>query len=279
MLNRLMLVLLLFFFAQCGLPAAPPAAQAEPDLNTGKPVRLSPGVYDVPIVLSPSLEGRRSEFRHEFINAQANLRAFAKQYGWEHLTDDPFTKQLEICDNKDGWDDRLRQIDPETPAVIPKTFSACIEHEIFLCVSPDIYFANYPDGREADAFQKLMTHELAHRLHVRICKNDDEKMGPIWFFEGFAIYAADQLNHNVPKLSNGEIWSIVSARDRGSYTKYNVVFRHFLKGTALQEYVQKAEEPKFIDWLKEQESLDAWQQAHGFGSNNTRATAAVRRSH
>ncbi len=33
-------------------------------------------------------------------------------------------------------------------------------------VAPEIYETNYPDGLRADAYIKLMVHELAHRLHV-----------------------------------------------------------------------------------------------------------------
>ena len=51
-------------------------------------------------------------------------------------------------------------------------------------------------------------------------------------------------------LSDAEIWSIVQAKDRGSYKKYNVVFRHFLSGMSLSEYVKKAAEPGFTESLK-----------------------------
>jgi hypothetical protein len=228
--------------------------EAKPTIDTAVSnlVELLPGVYDVPIVLSQSLEGRREEFRQDMIKAQARLRVFANRNGWQKLTDAPFIKQVEIYDTKDGWDNRMRQFyATDAPAEIPKTFSAAIEKEVFFSVSPEVYFANYPDGRlEPDAFIKLMTHELAHRLHVRICKGDEERMGPIWFFEGFAIYAADQLNLNKPKLTEADIWSIVDAKERGSYKKYNVVFRHFLRGMSLPEYVEKAGEQHFTEWLK-----------------------------
>ncbi|MBX9568890.1 MAG: hypothetical protein K2X77_08340 [Candidatus Obscuribacterales bacterium] len=216
---------------------------------------IEPGVFDVPLVLSKSLEPRRSEFRQNVIDAQKKLRAFAKSNAWEQLTDKPLIKRVEVYDTKDGWDNRLRQFYPkEAPKVIPKTFSAAIEKDIFFAVSPDVYLKNYPDGKdEPRAFEKLITHELAHRLHVRICKGDESKMGPIWFWEGFAVYAADQLNYNRPNLSEREIWNIVDAKERGSYRKYNVVFRHFLKKTdSLSDYVSRAGKPDFMQWLKKE---------------------------
>jgi len=218
----------------------------------GDPVELSPGIFDVPIVLTGPLEKRREEFRKDFIEAQTRLRTFACKHGWEKLTGEPFVKQIEIYDTKDGFDSRMRELcSVDAKTAIPRTFSAGIEKDVFFAVSPEIYRANYADGREDDDYIKLITHELAHRLHVRICGGDEEKMGPMWFWEGFAVYAAVQLNENPPVLSDSEIWSIVDARERGSYKKYNVVFRHFLKGTPLPDYVKKAGEPKFRDWLEQ----------------------------
>lgn len=221
--------------------------------KTGSKMRqIEPGVFDVPLILSKSLEPKRGEYRQNVIDAQKKLRAFAEANGWGGLTNEPFIKSVEIYDSKDGWDARLRQFYPkEAPKVIPKTFSAAIEKDVFFAVSPAVYLANYPDGKdEPRAFEKLVIHELAHRLHVRICKGDESKMGPIWFWEGFAVYAADQLNHNRPQLSEKQIWDIVDAKERGSYRKYNVVFRHFLKRTTLPAYVKLAGEKDFMQWLK-----------------------------
>jgi hypothetical protein len=231
--------------------AASEAASIGADVENAAAIEHLQGLSDIRFVLSASLESRREEFRQNYIHAQIRLRNFARQYGWEKLTETPFVTQIEIYDTKDGFDKRMRSFSPdETNAKIPKTFSACIEKGIFAAVSPEIYVENYADGREPDAYEKLMTHELAHRLHVRICKDDEDKMGPVWFYEGFAIYVADQLNLNRPKLSTAEIWSILDASERGSYAKYNVVFRYFLKDAPLPEYVQRAGEPGFREWLK-----------------------------
>lgn len=216
-------------------------------------VEISLGVYDVPVVVSDSLQSRKAEFRKLFINAQKKLSSFARANGWEKLVQAPFVRQVEIYDSKDAFDRKIRSLYPdEKQTVIPKTFSAGIENEILFAVSPEIYLANYEDGREAGAYEKLIIHELAHRLHVRIVGGDEERMGPIWFWEGFATYAADQFAQGKPGLSDADIWSIVDAKERGSYKKYNVVFSHFLKakGLSLSGYVKQAEDPGFRVWLK-----------------------------
>ena len=53
-------------------------------------------------------------------------------------------------------------------------------------------------------------------------------------------------------LSDKEIWEIVNAKQRGSYLKYNVVFKHFLKdkGCSLAEYVKRAGDEDFLSWLR-----------------------------
>ncbi len=216
-----------------------------------KAVQIAPGVFDLPIIVPKSLESRKEEFRDDFIKAEKRLRVFAEKHGWARFTQTPIVKQVEIYDLKSEWDKRARELDPTVPEELPKSFSANIEKDILFCVSPELYFANYPQGKdEKDAYVKLMTHELAHRLQIRILNGDEDKMGPIWFFEGFAIYAADQLNHNKPGLTEAQIWSIADAKERGDYRKYNVVFRHFLRGLSLPDYVQKAGDPNFLEWLK-----------------------------
>lgn len=253
LINRLALLLIISVLLVAGLCSKSTAQNKDKRNTEAKPELISPGVYDVTIILPKSLEPRRKEFRNDFISAETRLRAFAEKEGWAQLTESPFVKQVEIYDIKDEWDKRARQLDPTTPMEIPKSFSATIEKDILFSVSPEVYFANYPEGKkEPDAFVKLLTHELAHRLHIRILKGDEEKMGPMWFFEGFAVYAADQLNNNnKPNLSESQIWAIINEKERADYRKYNVVFRHFLTGVSLPEYVQKASEPKFMDWLKE----------------------------
>ena len=220
-----------------------------------EPTKLAPGVYDVPLKLSQSLEPRREEFRQYLITAQKNLRKFAEKHGWESLTDTPLIGQAEIYDTKVDFDQRAMSLSPEMQGKpIPKTFSAAIEKDVLFAVTPDVYDSNLPQGQEPQAYTKLITHELAHRLEVRIVNGDEDKMGPIWFFEGFAIYAADQYVSNMPKLTEPEIWAIVDSKDRGSYPKYKAVFIHFLKDLPLRDYVKHASEENFNKWLRAREA-------------------------
>jgi hypothetical protein len=94
-------------------------------------------------------------------------------------------------------------------------------------------------------------HELAHRLHVRLVDGHEDRMGPMWFWEGFATYVADQFPGNKP-LTEAQMQQVVEAKERGSYRKYNAVFNHYLKqkNVSLADFVKHAGEPDFNDWLR-----------------------------
>lgn len=217
-------------------------------------IKMEDGVFKVPLILTPDLEPRRDFFESEYLGAQRMVRAFAKKHGWEALTDEPFMDKVEIYGNKPDFDERMIELTGADPATsLPATYSAGLEGRVLIAISPEIYWENYADGREEGAHEKLLAHEIFHRLHVRILKGDEDAMGPIWFFEGFAIYACGQFAHNAPELSEEEIWKIVNSKERGSYKKYATVIRHFLKKRTIEELVGQAGKPDFIKWLKNKE--------------------------
>ena len=90
---------------------------------------------------------------------------------------------------------------------------------------------------------------MAHRLHVRILDGNEDAMGPVWFFEGFAIHAAGQFENY--SLKPAEIWEIVRSTETGSYKKYGAAFRYFLEKTSSQELIKAAGQDRFPEWLEE----------------------------
>jgi hypothetical protein len=155
-----------------------------------------------------------------------------------------------IFDTKESFDRTLLTMagmDPATP--LPATYCAALENRVLLAVAPELYARAYPEGVEEASYEKLLAHEIAHRLHVRILDGNEDAMGPIWFYEGFALFAADQLRHSTVNLSADEVWNVVGDPDRGSYARYAFVFRHFATNAALPVLVKKAGEPGFVDWL------------------------------
>ena len=211
---------------------------------------IEESAYRIPLVLPKSLELQRNDLERTLVAAQRRLRKFAVRNGWKDLVKESFAERAEIYDDQDEFIRRVIEITGADPSTkFPKAFSACLENRIFISVSPDLYNRIYPDGIEKDAFEKLITHEMAHRLHVRILNGNEVAMGPIWFFEGFAIYAADQFeNYNIEPA---EAWGVIKSAERGSYNKYGGVFRYFSQKISIHELIGHAGGEDFIKWLNE----------------------------
>ena len=57
---------------------------------------------------------------------------------------------------------------------IPATYVAGFEKDFFFAVSPEIYATNVAKFVEPDFYEKLITHEMAHKLHVRLVNGNEE---------------------------------------------------------------------------------------------------------
>lgn len=216
------------------------------------PHPIENGIYDIPIRLDAPLENQRDSFRSILFSAQRRLRDFALKNDWIEYIKEPFAKLAHFHADKSSFDHDLLEIcDLDTTIELPQTYCAALEQGVLMSVSPELYRTLYPEGDEADAFEKLLTHEMAHRLHIRILGGDEEAMGPIWFYEGFALYAASQLEKAAPELTTAEIWAIVIDEERQDYRKYVTVFRYFLGKAALHQLIQMAGKAEFVDWLKQ----------------------------
>lgn len=204
------------------------------------------------MVLPDSLEARRGEFQPYVDAAKANILTFAKKSGWEELAAEAFFDSAMIFDEKRNFDHTLLVLaGMDTTMQLPDTYCAALEQRTLIAVSPEYYDRAYPDGREAAAFEKLLTHEIAHRLHIRILHGDEEAMGPVWFYEGFAIYAAGQFSLSTVVLTPQEMIDVMTDPERGSYVRYNYVFRYFVDRIPLRELVTMAGRPDFNEKLIE----------------------------
>lgn len=214
--------------------------------------QIEDSVYEIPIQLAESLEPQRPSFQETFLDAQRRLRNFAQKYYWQHHTKEPFAKLFYVYADKVSFDRNLLETcGLDTTTELPATYCAALEQGILMSVSPELYRTLYPEGDEECAFEKLLTHEMAHRLHIRILNGDENAMGAVWFYEGFALYAAGQFENNAPRLNASEIWDIVNDPERGSYRRYAAVFRYFVGKASIQQLVEMAAKVKFLDWLKE----------------------------
>lgn len=199
-----------------------------------------------PLILSVSLENRRSEFQSKVDSARKNIRNFAEKYGWQDYVKEEFIDSVMIFDDKKCFNINLLKIaGADTSMELPDTYCAALENRILVSVMPEFYSKVYPEGIESESYEKLLTHEIAHRLHIRILNGNEEAMGPVWFYEGFAMYVAGQFTKSEVELSKEEMIKIMNDPERGSYIKYNCIFRYFADKVDLKELIAKAKNENF----------------------------------
>lgn len=220
--------------------------------DSAQPNLIEYGVYDIPIHLAASLEPQRASLHSTMLAAQRRLRDFALKHNWKAHINEPFANRFHVYADKVSFDHDLLEIcGLATTLELPPTYCAALEQGVLMSVSPELYRTLYPAGDEAGAFEKLLTHEMAHRLHIRILGGDEEAMGAVWFYEGFALYAAGQFEKTAPHLTTSEIWEVVSAPERGDYRRYATVFQHFWGKASIQQLIEMAGKADFVNWLKE----------------------------
>lgn len=203
-----------------------------------------------PLVLPKSLEERRIEFINYIEAARKNINAFAEMHEWQELTKEEFIDSVMLFDNKNTFNITLLKLaEADTLMELPQTYCAALEKRTLVAVSPEYYANVYPAGVENRYYEKLLTHEIAHRLHVRILNGNEEEMGPIWFYEGFAMFVADQFSNSVINLSKEKMIDIMKDPKRGSYENYSFIFRYFVKKVPIKELIKKAKDENFNDWL------------------------------
>lgn len=204
----------------------------------------------IPLILPYSLEKRKDEFQTYVNNAITNIKNFSMKYGWEDLTKDDFMDSVMFFDDKNDFNITLLKLaGADLTMNLPDTYCAALERRTLLSVTPEFYSKVFPEGIEEKSFEKLLTHEIAHGLHVRILNGEEEAMGPIWFYEGFAMYVANQFSESDIKLSKEEMIKIMKDPERGSYLKYNYIFRYFAEKIRIKELIYKAKKENFNDEL------------------------------
>lgn len=235
------------------LVAVAAGSEMEASKSTGGANSEEYGVYVVPIKLSPGLETRRKAYAAALLSAQRRVVKFAKAHGWEKFVKESFFDQAEFFDSRDEFIAVLAETYGVQPEELRKgglVLSGVLENRRLMAVTPKMYNDSYPDGREKNAYEKLLAHEIFHRLHVRILGGNENAMGPVWFFEGFAIYAADQFSGSPAKMTDSEIMEVLEATGRGSYKKYSAVMRRLTSKIRIESMVSHASDKDFIEQLK-----------------------------
>jgi len=220
--------------------------------KTDAPIAAAPGVFHLPLRVPESLEAQRGELHKKILSAQQALYDFACRHNWQAHMQTQFAREVRVFTDKTRFNQALVGLcGLEADYPVPSTYSGALEQNVLICLSPTLYRRLYPQGDERDAWQKLLTHEMAHRLHIRLLHGDEDAMGPVWFYEGYALHAAGQMRHQAPKLTEEEIWAVVDSKERGDYRQYVTVFHFFLERLPLAQLVDNAGRADFSRWLRQ----------------------------
>lgn len=210
--------------------------------------KLSFGVYKIPITLNGSIDTTKEKLEENIKRAQMRLKKFSIKYGWKDYIREPFLNNICIYEKQSKLINELVEISDINKEDFPEKISAVINNRKLYILSPKAYLRVYPQGDENNAYEKLITHELAHQLHLRILDGREDLMGPIWFYEGFAIFAADQFQNY--KLKESKIEEVIKSKKRISYKYYGAVIRYLLKKTSLKKLLEKSKSKDFYNWLE-----------------------------
>lgn len=213
-------------------------------------IKISKGIFDVPLVLSDSLKLQENVINQTMLNAQNRIVEFAKKYGFSSLVEPSFIERVEIFDTQEALKKCLMTVlDYKGNIDLPRTFSAALENKVLMSLSPKAYQNIYPiEGEDPLGFERLLTHEIAHRLHTRILNGNEEAMGPTWFFEGFAIFVSNQFPNYT--CSETIMWDIIKNQKQVSYKYFAAIFRYLIEHISLIDLINHAEDIKFYEWLK-----------------------------
>jgi hypothetical protein len=209
------------------------------------------------LVVPDGYEGRRAEIAGSVVTAMSIVSDFAAKYGWSAYLTEPFFNSVEIyLSHQALWRrilDLNRQENIPMPtdaltAALEKNVLAAIVYEEAKRTRPE-YFLSWEDWTRA------LSHEIIHRLHIRLLDGDEDAMGPRWFFESFAIIGSGQLLGKDLQAENaGQAIEFAHSEGRGSYAKYAAALRFFAQRTPLPKILARAGGKDFEEWLRSTES-------------------------
>lgn len=119
-----------------------------------------------------------------------------------------------------------------SPEDVPDTFGGVATNDRFFLASPDLFRTTWDKlygaaTWEERTYHRLMLHELTHTAHAQYAAKvlgDEEKMGPSWFFEGFACYSAGQFSEQ-PALSKADFARQLAEIQAGKKVGYQTFAR------------------------------------------------------
>jgi len=200
------------------------------------------------------MDAREGEFRASVERACAIMAGFAEQQGWSGLVQDCFFDSAEVFSEQAALKQRilgLHGLPPETP--LPDGVVAALEKRVLLAVTPEINARLNPAyAVQDDAWDRLLAHEMVHRLHIAVLGGDEDAMGPQWFYEGFAVVGSGQQLGEPLEYASAEaaLEGALDSESEQAYRRFGAAVRFFARRIALAELVEQASNEDFEGWLQ-----------------------------
>lgn len=212
---------------------------------------LNPAEIENNLTLPADLTFRKSEFAVSIVSASQIIFDFVSEMKWTKHLKKPLFKKTEIFHSeKDMWK-AIKSYTGEPNEELPIAgLSAAIEQDILFSITPSRFLKIRPEYNSVDnPWVRLLAHEMAHILHLRIA-GDENKMGPKWFFEGFALYVAGQIISNKKINTFEEAISAINDNSRSAYTSYFNAFDFFRRSIPVDELMEMSQRDDFLFQLE-----------------------------
>lgn len=205
----------------------------------------SPAKSPLPLV-AYACSGRTEDFRPTLERATERLADFARREALGGLAPARFAERVIVYPSKACFDAMVRSSPgwPSAQRDVPRNFLGVAQQRELHVVAWPVFHEVHP-ADSLDDYVKLVAHELTHLLHAAMA-GDEDRMGPIWFYEGLAVAAADQYP-GAPVPTGDALHDVLHSSDRGNYADYGAIVRALSRHRSLGVLVQFAPDPDFDD--------------------------------
>ena len=237
---------LLFVFAAAACTPRAPASRAV----------KAPHVVALRLELPPDLEPRRQLYQREVKAALDQVLRWFADHGFVRKRTG-IVDQVVVFGDKQQMKRRLARRFKISPDKIPDSFGGTVDGTTLLIVREEMFKKNYatlyPKLKwDAGTYQRIMVHELAHRVHAMISTElfgTEDGMGPRWFFEGLAIACSGQFpGLEEPHLTWAQLAARVERDKKGiqTYPIYKRMFRSLVASFPAEHLIRSAGKDGFL---------------------------------
>lgn len=191
----------------------------------------------------------KDQIKDTLFRAYQNLIKFNHKHELCINLDEPLIDEMIVYETQAKLiKDLMHHFNLEDDHLFPKTFVATVDQKTLFIVSPKAYGDIFPTSlREENTYEKLITHELSHLMHVRFLNGEEDEMGPEWLFEGFAMYVADQFKDTC--IEDEQLIENIKHNQTADYKTYSAMFRSIANKIPMKRLLNQAKSVEFSKWV------------------------------